>query len=160
MTDDAHPRSGAPLVLMVCSSGGHLAQLLTLDTWSEQYRTRWVTFGTQDARSALAGRDVVECYHPTTRHLPNLLRNTWLAWRQLRRERPAVVVSSGAAVAVPFFVLARLLRVPTVYVEVFDRIDSTTMTGRLVRPFSTLFCVQWDEQLDLYPGSVNVGALL
>ena len=86
-----------------------------------------------DARSALAGRDVVECYHPTTRHLPNLVRNTWLAWRVLRRERPAVVVSSGAAVAVPFFVLARLLRVPTVYVEVFDRIDSRTLTGRLCR---------------------------
>ncbi len=158
--DDARSGEGVPLVLMVCSSGGHLAQLLTLDEWSAAYRTRWVTFGTTDARSALAGRDVVECHHPTTRNLPNLVRNTWLAWRVLRRERPAVVVSSGAAVAVPFFLLARLLRVPTVYVEVFDRIDSRTLTGRLVRPFTTRFVVQWDEQVALYPGAVNVGALL
>lgn len=151
---------GDPLVLMVCSSGGHLAQLLSLDAWSTRYRTRWVTFATSDALSALEGRDVVPCFHPTTRNVPNLLRNTRLAWRVLRSERPAVVISSGAAVAVPFFVVARLLRVPTVYIEVFDRIDSRTLTGRLVRPFTSRFLVQWDEQRDLYPGSIVVGALL
>lgn len=150
----------AALVLMVCSSGGHLAQLLALDPWSEQYRTRWVTFGTPDARSALAGRDVVECFHPTTRNVWNLVRNTGLAWKVLRRERPAVVVSSGAAVALPFFVLGRLLGVPTVYLEVFDRLDTRTLTGRLVRPFTTRFLVQWDEQLALYKGSIRVGELL
>ena len=152
--------NGDPLVLMVCSSGGHLAQLLSLDAWSTRYRTRWVTFATPDAMSALEGRDVVPCFHPTTRNVPNLLRNTRLAWRVLRSERPAVVISSGAAVAVPFFVVARLLRVPTVYIEVFDRIDSRTLTGRLVRPFTSRFLVQWDEQRDLYPGSIVVGALL
>lgn len=149
-----------PLVLMVCSSGGHLAQLLSLDPWSSRYRTRWVTFGTVDARSALEGRDVVECYHPTTRNVRNLLRNTRLAWHVLRADRPAVVISSGAAVAVPFFVLSRVLGVPTVYVEVFDRLDSRTLTGRLVRPFTSRFLVQWEEQLELYKGSILVGELL
>jgi UDP-N-acetylglucosamine:LPS N-acetylglucosamine transferase len=78
----------------------------------------------------------------------------------LRRQRPDVVLSTGAAVAFPFFVLARLLRIPTVYIEVYDRIDTPTLTGRLCRPFTSLFLVQWEEQRVLYPGAVVVGTLL
>ena len=38
-------------VLLVCSSGGHLAQLLALESWYASKNTRWVTFDTADARS-------------------------------------------------------------------------------------------------------------
>ena len=61
---------------------------------------------------------------------PNALRNLRLAWRVLRSERPDVVVSDGAGVAVPFFVVAKLLGISTVYLEVVDRIDTRTLTGQ------------------------------
>jgi UDP-N-acetylglucosamine:LPS N-acetylglucosamine transferase len=147
-------------VLLVGSSGGHLAQLLALREWWEGRDRSWVTFPTADARSRLTGERVTFAYHPTTRNVWNLLRNTVLAHRLLGRERPSVILSTGAGVAVPFFVLGWLRRIPTVYVEVYDRVDSTTMTGRLCRPFTRLFLVQWDEQRELYPGSVVVGPLL
>ncbi len=73
--------------------------------------------------------------------------------------RPDVVVSDGAGVAFPFFVVARLMRIPTVYLEVYDRIDSPTLTGRLCRPFSSLFLVQWEEQRQFYPGARVIGGL-
>ena len=90
----------------------------------------------------------------------NLLRNTGLAWRVLRAERPDVVVSNGAGVAVPFFIFARLMSRSTVYIEVYDRIDSPTLTAADCRPFTDLFCVQWPEQQQFYRGSVMVGRLL
>jgi UDP-N-acetylglucosamine:LPS N-acetylglucosamine transferase len=147
-------------VLLVCSSGGHLAQLHRLDGWWRGQERAWVTFQSADAERLLADEAVYWAYSPTTRNVLNLLRNTWLAWRLLRRSRPEVVVSNGAGVAVPFFVLARLLGVRTVFVEVYDRIDSTTMTGRLCRPLSDLFLVQWPEQQALYPRSTLLGRLL
>lgn len=154
-------RRDAPLrVLMVCSSGGHLAQLISLRPWLDTTSTRWVTFPTEDSRSQLTGQDVVDAHHPTTRNVPNLLRNAVLAWRLLRRDRPDVVVSSGAGVAVPFFVLARLLAIPTVYVEVYDRMDGPTLTGRLCRPFASRMLVQWPEQAGFYRDAVVVGPLL
>jgi UDP-N-acetylglucosamine:LPS N-acetylglucosamine transferase len=146
--------------LLVGSSGGHLAQLLALRPLWERGNRRWVTFGTPDAESALDGEEVVWAHHPTTRNLGNLARNTVLAWREIRTGRPDVVVSTGAGVALPFFVIARLLRIATVYIEVFDRVDTATLTGRLCRPFTSLFLVQWDEQRRLYPGAVVVGHLL
>ena len=75
------------------------------------------------------------------------------------RFRPDVVVSDGAGVAFPFFIVARIMRVPTVYLEVYDRIDSPTLTGKLCRPFTSLFVVQWEEQRKFYPGARVIGGL-
>ncbi len=147
-------------VLMVSSSGGHLAQLTALAPWSRNHHRRWVCFDTPDAVSILSGEDVVWAHHPTTRSLANLVRNTRLAWRELRRRRPDVVISTGAGVAVPFFLLAKLFRVPTVYLEVYDRLDSATVTGRLCRPFADAMLVQWEEQRSLYRGADVVGCVL
>ena len=153
-------RSRPEHVLLVASSGGHLAQLLALRPWWAERRRTWVTFGTADAHTRLTGEYVVTAYSPTTRNVRNLVRNLWLAARTVPRERPDLVVSTGAAVAVPFFVVARLLGIPTVFIEVFDRVDSRTLTGRLCRPMSTLFLVQWPEQQALYPGARLIGSLM
>ncbi|MFC3686879.1 PssD/Cps14F family polysaccharide biosynthesis glycosyltransferase [Aquipuribacter hungaricus] len=147
-------------VLLVASTGGHLAQLLAVgDAWSAHER-HWVTFRKADALSALAGEKVTWAFHPTTRNAWNALRNQVLAVVTLLRDRPDVVVSTGAGVSVPFFVAARVLRVRTMYIEVFDRVDEPTLSGRLNYPLSDAFCLQWDEQLSAYPEGVVVGRTL
>lgn len=151
---------GTGPVLLVSTQGGHLAQLLSLRGWWTSHERLWVCPDTPDVRDRLAGERVVVSHSPTTRNLPNLLRNVGLAARVLLRERPAIVISAGAGVAVPFFVLAWLLRIPTVFIEVYDRVDSATMTGRLCGPFTTRRIVQWDSQLDVYPDASLVGPLL
>jgi UDP-N-acetylglucosamine:LPS N-acetylglucosamine transferase len=147
-------------VLLVCSTGGHLTQLLRLKPWWERHDRTWVTFDKADARSHLAGERTVWAHHPTTRNVPNALRNLVLARKVLRDERPDVIVSDGAGVAVPFFWMARRMGIATVYVEVFDRVESPTLTGRMCRPVTDLFCVQWPEQQRHYEGSVVIGPLL
>jgi UDP-N-acetylglucosamine:LPS N-acetylglucosamine transferase len=147
-------------ILLVCSTGGHLTQMGALEDWWSKYDRIWVTFDAPDARSMLAGERVIWAYHPTTRNVPNMVRNFALAMRVLRRERPNLVVSCGAGVAFPFFAAARVLGLKTVYFEVYDRLDSPTLTGRLCRPLSHVFLVQWQEQLKYYRGSRLIGPLL
>lgn len=142
------------------SSGGHLAQLVALRAWWQDRERLWVTFRTPDAVSLLSTEDVVWAHHPTTRNLPNLVRNSWLAWRVVRRVRPDAIVSTGAAVALPFFLAGRSLGITTIYIEVYDRVDSATMTGRLCHPITDLFLVQWEEQLSLYRSAQLTGPLL
>lgn len=164
MPDSAHAADDRPdqHALLICSSGGHLAQLLALRPWYERRAHTWITFDTPHARSVLEGERIVWAYHPTTRNIPNLIRNTVLAVRMLlpRRHRPDVIVSTGAGVAVPFFALGRLLRIPTVYAEVYDRIDMPTLTARICRPFTSLLLAQWPEQRRMYPEAIVVGQLL
>lgn len=152
--------NGPAKVVLVCSSGGHLAQLYQLQPWWEQRERLWVTFEKADAVSLLRSERVEWAHHPTTRNLHKLLQNCRLSWKVLRQHRPDVIVSSGAAVAFPFFVVARLLGIATVYLEVYDRISSPTLTGKLCYPLSDLFLLQWEEQQRFYPRGLVIGRVI
>lgn len=158
MASESRPETGE--ALLVGSSGGHLAQLLALEPWYQGRRRSWVTFDTPDARSLLDGEDVVWAYYPTTRNVKNLIRNAWLAVKVLRQRDVDVVITTGAGVALPFVALARMRGIPTVYIEVYDRIDTATLTARLCRPFLSAMLVQWEEQRRMYPNATVVGNLL
>jgi UDP-N-acetylglucosamine:LPS N-acetylglucosamine transferase len=134
--------------------------LLALEPWWRDRERTWVTFRTPDAVAHLKDERTVWAFHPTTRSGVNALRNFWLALRTIPAFRPDVIISTGAGVALPFFVVGRLRAIPTVYVEVYDRIELRTLTGRLCRPFTSLFCVQWEEQRLLYPEATLIGSLL
>jgi UDP-N-acetylglucosamine:LPS N-acetylglucosamine transferase len=146
-------------VLLVGSSGGHLLQLVQLrDEWPRERRA-WVTFDKPDARSLLAGEEVVYAHHPTNRSVRNLLRNLVLAFFVLRRLKPRAVVTTGAGVAVPFCYLGRLLGIRIVYIESFSRIVEPSLTGRLVHPVAHVFFVQWPELAPRFPKARHEGAL-
>ncbi len=148
-------------IFLVGSSGGHLAQLLALRPWWSQHTRAWATFRTPDAEFGLREEEnVAWAYSPTTRNIPNLLRNAKLAFSLVRSFRPTVIVSTGAGSALPFFALAKLMSITTVYIEVYDRVESATLTGRLCRPFTDLMLVQWPDQLGLYRDAHLVGRLL
>ena len=48
------------------------------------------------------------------------------AWRVLRHEKPQVLVSTGSEIAIPFFLLARLLHIRTVFVEGLFRVRTSS----------------------------------
>ena len=128
------------------------------DFWKDKDRF-WVTFDKEDARSILKNEKVISCYYPTNRNIKNLIKNTFLAIRVLLKEKPDLIISSGAAVAVPFFYIGKILGAKLIYIEVFDRIDKPTVTGKLVYPIADKFIVQWEEQKKVYPKAINLGSI-
>lgn len=146
-------------IALVGSSGGHLTHLHMLKDFWEKHERFWVTFDKEDARSLLDGESFYPCYYPTNRNIPNLIRNTKLALRLLKKERPDVIISSGAAVAVPFFYIGKLYGAKTIYIEVYDRIDAPTLSGKLVYPVTDRFIVQWEEMKKVYPKAINLGSI-
>lgn len=146
-------------VCMVGSSGGHVTHLTMLKPFLKDKERFWVTFDKEDARSQLENERMYSCYYPTNRSLKALVKNTILAWKVIRKERPDLIISSGAAVAVPFFYIGRLFGAKTIYIEVFDRIDKPTITGRLVYPVTNRFIVEWEDMKKVYPKAINLGSI-
>ena len=146
-------------VCLVGSSGGHLTHLYMLKPFWENKDRFWVTFDKQDAKSILKDERMYPCYYPTNRNIKNLIRNIGVAWKVLRKEKPDVIISSGAAVAVPFFYLGKLFGKKLIYIEVFDRIDKPTMTGKMVYPIVDKVIVQWEEQKEVYKKAINLGSI-
>jgi beta-1,4-N-acetylglucosaminyltransferase len=145
---------------LVCSSGGHLFQLHILKKWWQKHERFWVTFKIIDALSQLEKEKVYWAYFPTTRDIKNLIRNLFLAIKILFKERPEIIVSTGAAVAVPFFYIGKLLGSKLIFIEVYDRINLPTLTGKLVYPITDAFILQWEEQKEFYPKGKVIGQLL
>jgi UDP-N-acetylglucosamine:LPS N-acetylglucosamine transferase len=129
--------------LIVASPGGHLLQMLALEpAWRDIDRT-WVTLRSADVEYLLRDEDVIYGHGPTPRDIGNFFRNLRLARRVLREHDPDVIVSTGAGLALPFFVLGRLQRRRLVYVESITRVERLALTGRLVYPLASAFFVQW-----------------
>ena len=146
-------------VCLVGSSGGHLTHLYMLKPFWENKDRFWVTFDKEDARSLLEGEKMYPCYYPSNRSIKALCINTFRAIKILRKERPDLLISSGAAVAVPFFWIGKIMGMKTIYIEVFDRIDKSTMTGKMCYPVTDKFIVQWEEMKEVYPKAVNLGSI-
>lgn len=146
-------------VALVGSSGGHLTHLIQMREWWSNKERLWVTFNKADATSQLEGEKVYWCYYPTNRNVKNLIKNSFLALKVLIKEKPNLIVSSGAASAIPFFYLGKLFGAKLIYIEVYDRVDSPTLTGKIVYPICDEFIVQWDEQLKFYPKAKMLGGL-
>lgn len=146
-------------VCLVGSSGGHLTHLYMLKPFWKDKEHFWVTFDKEDARTLLDGEKVYPCYFPTNRNIKNLIRNTSVALKVLRKEKPDLIISSGAAVAVPFFWLGKIFGAKLIYIEVFDRIDKPTMTGKMVYPITDKFIVEWEEMKQVYPKAINLGCI-
>jgi beta-1,4-N-acetylglucosaminyltransferase len=130
-------------VMLVASPGGHLLQMLALEpAWGDSERV-WVTIRSADVEHLLQDEEVILAHGPTARNLGNFFRNLVFAWRTIRARDPEVILSTGAGLALPFFLVGKVLRRRLVYVESLARVEKLALTGRLVYPVADAFFVQW-----------------
>jgi len=118
--------------LLVCSVGGHLAQLRELSrrfidpAKDEQF---WVTHDTSQSRSLLEGERRVFLPYISERDISGVIKAIPTARRIMIDERPDIVVSTGSAIALTFLPLARLRRVRAVFIESAAMVYGRTRTG-------------------------------
>ena len=146
-------------ICFVGSSGGHLTHLYMLKPFWQDKDRFWCTFDKEDARSLLAGEKLYPVYYPSNRSIKALVINTHRAIKILRKERPDLIISSGAAPAIPFFWISRLVGIKTIYIEITDRIDRPTITGKVCYPVANRFIIQCEELKKTYPKGINLGSV-
>jgi UDP-N-acetylglucosamine:LPS N-acetylglucosamine transferase len=85
--------------------------------------------------------------------------NLRLAWRLVGRLRPRVLITTGAAVAVPFVWIARLRGVRVAYVESLARASRPSLSCRLAAPATDRIYVQWPELRAALPRARYAGTV-
>ncbi|MEU8233527.1 glycosyltransferase [Actinoplanes sp. NPDC048967] len=144
--------------LLVASTGGHLAELHDLTPRLGVGQRRWVTFDSPQSRSLLDGEDVVFVPPATSRDLVGAVKDLIAAERMFRRERYERVISTGASVALAFFLPATRAGVPCSYIESATRTEGPSLTGRLAArvPRTRLYTQYpaWADDTWQYGGSI------
>ena len=64
---------------------------------------------------------------------------------------PDVIISTGAGATTFVCLFIKLLGGKVIYIESFAKINSPTITGRIIYKFADDFYVQWEEMKKFYP---------
>lgn len=141
--------------MLVAGSGGVLLDLLALRPWWQRHEVSWAAVRAADTSVALAGQ--VVHWQPALAPRARLAvpAATLRALRLLRRTRTDLVVSSGGGAAPSFLMAARLLRIPTIWVE---PLTAGGPPGWCARSASAVV-VQNPALLGSRPGAVLIGEL-
>lgn len=179
-----HERGGEPIrTLVVLGSGGHTAEMLALiaPLRREDYAIEFCkadTDTTSAQRLSLeqrggAGRDGKRRIHdiPRSREVGQsyltsvltTLRAQAFAFGLVYRTEPRLVLCNGPGTCLPVCVAALFWRIigvmpgtRIVFVESLCRVQTLSLTGKLLYPIADMFCVHWPELHSLYPSSQRI----
>jgi beta-1,4-N-acetylglucosaminyltransferase len=152
-------------IILICSDGGHLAQMLELEEMFRQYDYLIVTERTK------ATLPLSEKYHiqylksrpegnkRSLKFVYSLLLNSILSFKLLLFHFPKVIITTGSHTAVPLCMLGKLVGVKIIWILSFARISTKAKSADFVYPFADKFIVQWQPVQKLYPDSIYLGGI-
>jgi len=144
-------------ICIVSSCGGHLTEVRALRSAYEAYDPVYVL---NDA--VTLPEDMQERTY-FIRHSERdwlFAFNLWEAWKILRKEKPRLILSTGAGPAVPFALVGKVLGVPNIFIETFTRVNRPSLTGRIMYRLADRFYYQWRALEQFFPKGVYGGPLV
>lgn len=120
-------------VVLVASPGGHVDEAFEI---AGRFATRvdrfWITARTPQTEVLLAREQVTWVPEVKSREGLRAAQSLSRAFRIMRESRPRLVVSTGAALTVPYMLAASALRLSVTYVESATRLTGPSQTGRII----------------------------
>jgi UDP-N-acetylglucosamine--N-acetylmuramyl-(pentapeptide) pyrophosphoryl-undecaprenol N-acetylglucosamine transferase len=139
-------------LLLVASPGGHIAELdMIAPLLGASADSVWLTSESEQTRMLVGSRPHVFTRYVKPRDAVGVLAVTSDIRRLLAASRFDGAVSTGAALAVPALILARLRGLKAVYIESVCRVDGPSLTGRILARIPGIDCYTQ------YPSNVGPG---
>ncbi len=147
-------------ICLVASAGGHISQLLKLAATWNGYETFCVTT-TRVVRNNLSKLGEVYVVGECNRQHPIRVIAVFLrCLRIMLRERPDVVISTGAAAGCMLCFLCKMIGAKVVWIDSITNVERISLSGRMVRYIADLFLVQWPELAGRYKKVEFVGTVV
>ena len=147
-------------ICLAPSGGGHLTELLKLsESWQgkEAFFVTTVDFVKDNINGFGKVYVVGECNREyPLRVLKVLIRCIKIVFK----EKPAIVISTGAAAGCMICFLAKMLGSKIVWIDSITNVEKISLSGRMVKHISDLFLVQWPELTEKYKGVEYAGAVI
>jgi UDP-N-acetylglucosamine:LPS N-acetylglucosamine transferase len=147
-------------VCLAASAGGHLNQLLSIaDAWADHEQVFVTTL--ELAADELRKRGTTYVIGECNRDAPLAVARVLARCRAIAaRERPDVVISTGAAPGLLMCLAAKLYGARMLWIDSIANVERLSLSGRIARPIADLCLAQWPEVADKYPAVEYVGAIV
>lgn len=130
-------------ILLVCTSGGHFSTMQSLNKFWGSHDRVWVTDLQSDTEVLNAGEKVHWLPYQAPRNIVAFLKGLYPAFQVMLKEKPDLVLSTGASIAVNFGLMSKLLGCKFIYIESISRSQDLSLSGKIVYWLSDKFYVQW-----------------
>jgi len=145
--DDSHRQKVK--ICIVSSCGGHLTEVRQLMPAYKEHVHFYVLNDKAILPQDMQGRTYFITH--SERDLLFFL-NLWEAFRILIREKPDVILSTGAGPVVPFAIIGRLFfKTYIIFVETITRIHAPSLTGKIMYRLADRFFYQWKSLDSFFP---------
>lgn len=145
-------------ICIACSAGGHLKQAMMVAR-SMNHQKYLVTYPAPHLQTTRAEIKTYLVTH-SKRNPLLVLKNALESMKILLKEKPDVILSTGADVAVPTCILGKLMGARLIYIESGAQVYTPSLSGRIVYPFADLFIVQWKPARVNFPKAKLGGPLI
>lgn len=145
----------------IASSGGHSEELLRLKNVINSYDNILVT-EYRDKVTFEGFNKVIYVPQTNRREWSFLFKMIYLfgiSIKTIHKEKPDVLITTGALIAYPFCIIGKLFGKRVIYIESFARVNNLSLTGKLLYKKADLFIVQWEELHKKYPDTVFGGGI-
>jgi len=134
--------SSSNRILLYACVGGHLDQLCGIAEKLQDYNLTFVVNDNYAVRKVMENRTLrISFAERDIRQFINIFQALQILWKV----RPSIIISTGSSPAVWFFYFGKFLfGAKLIFVESIARVDSFSLTGRLVLPIADYFFVQWE----------------
>lgn len=141
------------------NSGGHLTQAMLIAESLKKHDIFFVTFYHERLKKY---KNLYKFYFvgDPGRNPFKLFMSLVNALKIIVKERPEAILSTGANVSIPFFILGKFLKKKLIFVESISRVTRPSLSGRISYKIADLFFVQWKELRKSYPKAVYAGRLM
>jgi len=137
-------KSSATKILAVSSPGGHWIQLNRLFPVFSKHETVFVTTN-PNYRPGISLAKFYSVIEATRKEKLNLIIQLVEIFYILLRERPDVVISTGASCGFFGLFFGKLLGARTIWIDSIANTQILSLSGRLVAKFADLWLTQWPE---------------
>lgn len=148
-------------ICFAASSGGHFEQIMMLKPLMNKYDSFVVTEKTSYS-SNVEGFTNYRLMQVNRKELSmpfRLIINGFESIHILIKEKPDVIITSGVLAMIPLCLLAKLCGKKLIYIESFAKINSPTLTGKLLYKYADRFYVQWESMKEFYPDAIYLGGI-
>ena len=142
---------------IISSCGGHLSEIRALLPAYSRYPHFYVINDRIDLPDDMKGRTYFICHAERDW---KVLVNLWESWRILRREKPSILLSTGAGPMIPFALWAKILGIRMIFIEIGNQVVRPSWTGRIMHALADRFYYQWKGLGPYFPRGVYGGPLL
>ena len=148
-------------ICFIASSGGHFEKLMMLKPLMKKYDSLIVT---EKTNYSVSNSEFNTYYlHQVNRReksfIFRMIGNSLKTLKILISERPDAVISTGALATIPMCLFGKIFGKKIIFIESFAKVNSQTLTGKLVYKFADQFYVQWDEMKKFYPNAICKGGI-